>query len=359
MRLHNSGKGIWILNGLAVRIAQSLGLHRNGENLGLSPFQSEIRRRIWWHLLARDSRAAEDYGLHKLCNLRSDAELPLNIEDSDLYEDMPDLPRSRPAFTAMTFPFVSYEIARAVHELAGIQAASTPATLPSESQRRQILGQAKESTDRWLKYCNPVVPRQRLALLMSRLALRKADLVSRQQWAASKKPGSNNVFGTDGDLLDAIEVLELALQLRSDETLMPFSWMWTANPEYHATMFLLWLLCMRPRGPHVERAWYVVNALVEVDELFRKPSGSMGSMVIALKSKAENIRSLSHADNGVDHASESGTLHPPLPSSSEQSEPWIENERLEWLSTSDGIGDWGSFLGTFSLGCQDFAGMLY
>ena len=46
MRVYNRGNGIWVLNGLAIRIAESMGLHRDGGQLALSPFQAEIRRRV-------------------------------------------------------------------------------------------------------------------------------------------------------------------------------------------------------------------------------------------------------------------------------------------------------------------------
>jgi len=362
LKLHNSGKGIWILNGLAIRIAQSLGLHREGEHLGLSPFQSEIRRRIWWHLLARDSRAAEDYGLQRLCNLRSDAELPLNIEDPDLYEDLMALPPPKPTFTSMTFPLVSCNIARAVHELAGTLAASTSSDPPCESERRRILDQARQSVDVWLAYCNPVVPRQKFALLTSRLALRKADLVSRQQWSAFKNADNYNVFPKDDDLLDVIEVLELVLQLRLDETLTPYSWMWNANPEYHGTMFLLWSLCIRPEGPHVERAWRVLNALAESDEQITRPSGSMDAMLVALKTKAEKARAATHTRRSVENARQTETSTPFFPASGEPydfGDLWSHSGSNEWSPNLNDFSGWGSFLENFRLDTQEFPGMMY
>lgn len=38
---------VWTLTGVVVRIAQGIGLDRDGTILGLSPFDTEIRRRIW------------------------------------------------------------------------------------------------------------------------------------------------------------------------------------------------------------------------------------------------------------------------------------------------------------------------
>ncbi|KAH8434413.1 fungal specific transcription factor domain-containing protein [Aspergillus melleus] len=46
----------WI--GIAVRMAIHLRLHRDGYRLGLSPFETEQRRRLWWQLVALDKRIA-------------------------------------------------------------------------------------------------------------------------------------------------------------------------------------------------------------------------------------------------------------------------------------------------------------
>nr|POF22348.1 transcription factor vrtr1 [Quercus suber] len=38
----------WILTGIAVRMGQRIGLHRDGEDLGLDPFDVQMRRRLFW-----------------------------------------------------------------------------------------------------------------------------------------------------------------------------------------------------------------------------------------------------------------------------------------------------------------------
>lgn len=39
---------------VALRVAQAMGLHRDGQHFGLDPVQAEIRRRIWWHIIHTD-----------------------------------------------------------------------------------------------------------------------------------------------------------------------------------------------------------------------------------------------------------------------------------------------------------------
>jgi hypothetical protein len=47
MRMLYDASTMWVLAGVASRLAQSLGLHRDGSTLGLSPFDTEMRRRLW------------------------------------------------------------------------------------------------------------------------------------------------------------------------------------------------------------------------------------------------------------------------------------------------------------------------
>jgi len=43
-------RAVWILTGIAILVAEGMGMHIDGALLGLSPFETEIRRRIWWQL---------------------------------------------------------------------------------------------------------------------------------------------------------------------------------------------------------------------------------------------------------------------------------------------------------------------
>jgi hypothetical protein len=65
-------RALYSLIGVAVRIAQVMGLERDGTFLGLTPFETELRRRIWWQLKMHDFRTAELCGLAKFRDLVSD-----------------------------------------------------------------------------------------------------------------------------------------------------------------------------------------------------------------------------------------------------------------------------------------------
>lgn len=62
LRRNDDARKIWTLTGLAVRIAQSLGMHRDGTHFDLPPFEVEMRRRLWWQVCILDTRSSEDHG---------------------------------------------------------------------------------------------------------------------------------------------------------------------------------------------------------------------------------------------------------------------------------------------------------
>ncbi|KAF4472745.1 transcriptional regulatory [Fusarium albosuccineum] len=63
LRVHDNSRAVWVLIGTAIRLAQSIGIHRDGASLKLDPFESELRLlRLWWQLCLLDSRAPEDHG---------------------------------------------------------------------------------------------------------------------------------------------------------------------------------------------------------------------------------------------------------------------------------------------------------
>lgn len=58
---HHDPRLSWKLSGLAIRLAQNFGLHREDSFIGLTKFEAEMRRRLWWQLATMDAPSAEDY----------------------------------------------------------------------------------------------------------------------------------------------------------------------------------------------------------------------------------------------------------------------------------------------------------
>ena len=266
-----------------------MGLHRDGKKLGLSPFESEVRRRLWWHFLGRDARAVEDYGLQNTSapGLMSGVDMPRNLEDSDLYPEMKELPPPRAGWTRMTLALVNIEITRAWAELSQLTLSPTDEP-PREVDRVRIVSDLTCRMENVLKYCNPVVPQQRMTVAVARFLLRKLDLVTRQQWRSLHHSGDQTLLATEDNLLEALSLLEGADVTWDDDLLRGFRWSMRSYPQYHMMLYILWHLCIRPEGPSVRRALAAVNAHLERSNLAEKGpfQGSKWPVLMALKAKA-------------------------------------------------------------------------
>ncbi|CAE6420675.1 putative transcriptional regulatory protein C1F7,11c [Rhizoctonia solani AG-1 IB] len=107
----------WSQLGAAVRTAHALGLHRDGAKLGLDPFQTEYRRRIWSYLYHADRTHALLLGRpHSIQDDYTDTLPPMNIEDSELLiatsSPLRPHPLSQP--THMTFVILRHQLAKII-----------------------------------------------------------------------------------------------------------------------------------------------------------------------------------------------------------------------------------------------------
>lgn len=78
-----------------MRIAQQMGLHRDGSHLGLSVFETEMRRRVWWHITYMDRTITRSSGFVSAPLPANDTRYPLNVNDSDLHPNMKEPPIER------------------------------------------------------------------------------------------------------------------------------------------------------------------------------------------------------------------------------------------------------------------------
>lgn len=116
MRQYIDPRVLFCLNGIGVRIAQRLGLHRDAAPFGVSPFEVEMRRRLWWQLVIFDRRLGEVTGstITALKSTPSDCRLPLNINDADLFVGATEPPTPSNGPSEMIFALTRLELGRMV-----------------------------------------------------------------------------------------------------------------------------------------------------------------------------------------------------------------------------------------------------
>ncbi|EED17979.1 conserved hypothetical protein [Talaromyces stipitatus ATCC 10500] len=89
---------VWINVATAVRMALKLGLHREPSSYGdLSPFECEMRRRLWLAISQTDVLLSWQVGLPSMIPQgQCDTMLPRNLHEDDFDEDCTALPAPRP-----------------------------------------------------------------------------------------------------------------------------------------------------------------------------------------------------------------------------------------------------------------------
>lgn len=104
--------GTWLLSGTMLRVALQQGYHRDpSQHPNITPFQGEMRRRVWTALNQHEMLFSVLVGLPKFVKYAEcDTEPPRNLHEEELYEDMKELPPSRP----LTEPtLVCYQVVKA------------------------------------------------------------------------------------------------------------------------------------------------------------------------------------------------------------------------------------------------------
>ncbi|KAI0852163.1 fungal-specific transcription factor domain-containing protein [Daldinia vernicosa] len=265
---HYDRHAAWILNGVTVRIAQKMGLHRDGEFLGLSPFETEMRRRIWWQIILLDAMYALMSGLgHSLLPRSWDTKPPLNLNDSDLYPTMTALqPKDSP--TDMIFRLVCCELAATMVDTPELHTVimqnemgvDNPEPEKVERASRRIDELDRTLTEILTKYSDPlmgpvhVLATETKSIMIDKLRELVCPLRSQPEWGTEILTPKDNLFKLS---LTAGEQNLRMYQI--PQTGGFFLWFMMSHFQIEVFIYMVGQLSTRTSGQLVERAWQVVE----------------------------------------------------------------------------------------------------
>ncbi|BCS03108.1 Zn(II)2Cys6 transcription factor [Aspergillus luchuensis] len=237
---------VWAMTAAVHRIAQGLGLHRDGTYLGLNPFETEVRRRLWWELYLLDCQSSEFRAIGTQVKVGTyDTELPLNIHDSDISLESKSFPNERYSFTDVTFCLIRCEMTVLIRQLRPDLHSSTG-------------GRGEDSSlDRWVTAT--VI---RLALARSWLIAHLPDGMSAAEQISSTALSHVRSLRQERLFVTAIEVLEFAYLLETDPRTKQWSWVFEGYPQWHAAIFVLRQIGVGPQTMLTDRAWAVAFKVV-------------------------------------------------------------------------------------------------
>ncbi|XP_014557401.1 hypothetical protein COCVIDRAFT_97148 [Bipolaris victoriae FI3] len=261
LRRNDDARKIWPLTGLVVRIAQTLGIHRDGTHFDLPPFEVEMRRRLWWQVCILDARSAEDQGCDpSIHETLFDTKMPLNVNDSDIHPGMIEFPQGRQGFTDMTFCLLRFEIANIMRRIIYVPPGPNRCTqfltnLTVEQKEKWITGCHQAIEEKYLKDCDMTIPLCWVTATVSRLIMSKMWLIVYHPH--QRKDGGATLSQEIRDKLfvTSLENIEYGLLLETEARTMKWGWLFKTYVQWHAIAFLLSELCVRTKGEAVDRAW--------------------------------------------------------------------------------------------------------
>ncbi|KAK7887394.1 hypothetical protein LTR67_009814 [Exophiala xenobiotica] len=310
MREAYDSRTTWALAGVASRIGQGMGLHRDGTTLGTPPFETEMRRRIWWQVATLEFRSGELSGSGKFGDFAfSDTQPPTNVNDADIWPGMkePPVPSHRP--TEMIACLVRCEFGNFWKQKMAAKSGLTMENLSLDSRFNSTLQERDANIDelekileeKYLKYCDPSVPVQFMCILMGRGSVASMRLMAHHP---RKYANPEDVPASEKELLwkFSLKLLEGYNLAHSTKYLRKFMWHTRNFFGWPALIYLLNELKTHTLGDNVDHAWSVVDEVFLrqanlITDYKRPLHAAVGSLCL----KAYNMResALREKTNGL------------------------------------------------------------
>jgi hypothetical protein len=249
-------RATWTMIGLALRIATSMGLHRDGSEFGLSPFESEMRRRLWWHLMLIDIRTSEDFASNPYPYTNNRVRVPANLADEDmdpnskveytpklgLTEMSPSLLRFEGCQFILSCMAVGQQGQHQCHRCDGNT--DTGESAPCRSKSIPVEAIEKFEQEMYHKFINFAdadlsLPRNRLISNMARLALLKMKVLLGVFHLRKGKIQVDTTKYGDEMFDNSVLLLEAQSDLQSGKDFTNWFWMLKNYNQWHSMAIIL------------------------------------------------------------------------------------------------------------------------
>lgn len=260
VRRQSDPRSLWIWTGMGIRIMQRMGIHRDGDGMGLRPFDVELRRRLYWHLVTLDTYAGRISGTSDAGPPKTwDTKLPSNINDDQIHPGMTEAPHVHTGATDMMFSLVRIKLEKLFAVESPNVQGNGPVNPARETTEKMINSVEDEIELEFLRYCDPVEPVHALTLMTARAAIAAARLRQRMPLVVHQIPDRETerreFYGLARRIIDADS------HTFTNPVLKPFAWYLRASFRWDALIYLLVALA-RPnffaRG-EFEGAWNRIN----------------------------------------------------------------------------------------------------
>ncbi|PCG89223.1 Transcription factor [Penicillium occitanis (nom. inval.)] len=261
VRGEDNTRFVWSITSMVVRIGQYLGLHRDGDQFGLTSFDTEMRRRLWWHILLLDMRSSEEHGTDRQISEGTySTKLPSNVNDECLYPGMMEPVRPQIGFTEMTFCLIRCEVAIVLNQVTSAISSSSSDQATPQSLEQIAEGISDRIQQKYTSFCDESIPFQKVCVSISRLLLANLWIhIYFRRSASHLTPQDISAQSRDKLFHLSLEVIQISFSLERSICTHRWSWLFHANAHWSYVAFLLSELCIRPTTTFADEAWKVVD----------------------------------------------------------------------------------------------------
>lgn len=262
-----------------------MGYHRDGDQLGLDPFETEMRRRIWWQIVVQETKFAMISGLaQSLQSSTSDTKMPQNINDADIFPGLTAPVQARAGPTEMAFCLLiseifrfkmesdnsaeghAFEAALLGHDLDGVGDSSGPHQPVYAKFRAKVLSLERRLAELEALYVDASAGNVHRAALAIRPMM--TNKLIEMLVPMREQPGYGSEVFDYRDNMCKMLIMGHENRLGAMQRLRDTGYLWWMKLHFQCETLAVVTsqLCRRPVGPLADRSWAVVEGVYEQHE---------------------------------------------------------------------------------------------
>ncbi|KAI3400448.1 hypothetical protein diail_3069 [Diaporthe ilicicola] len=254
-----------VLVGAAVRMAECMGLHRDGSKAyNLNALDTYVRRLIWHQLCFLDIRTCEAQGPKPAIRREDyDTWLPDNCEEEQLTNSTRQ-PVVADCWTTTLFPLIRFEVNEMMRiiwadrrKLEARKITLTQVLTKIENFRRRMF-------ENYNRFLDERVPIQRYSkLVMHLLMYRLHVMILHPYYANTANPMPQRLRSVL--VMSCITIIEIAIQLDTSPAFQLWRWYSGAYQQFQASLILATEMFYHPTHKEANRIWMCLDYVFGLD----------------------------------------------------------------------------------------------
>ncbi|GAB7337489.1 hypothetical protein MBLNU457_g2818t2 [Dothideomycetes sp. NU457] len=254
-----------VLVGTAIRLAECMGLHRDGSFYGFSAVEVHIRRLIWHELHYLDIRTCEAVGPKpQIRPDEYDTKFPANVNEQDLTNASAQV-ADAPYFTDCTVVRIRAECTGALSQIWQDISKIDQKKLKIAVVLAKIQKFKREMEAKWLPMLKGTDLRQVLAVHIYRIISSRLVIMLLHRYTDSAGSAGMMPDRLNNLLLEAsLAVVEFAISLETRPETANWAWYRGSLHQYHSTLLQCVQVLKYPNCAEAVRIWRCLDYVFEI-----------------------------------------------------------------------------------------------